>query len=106
MGVDDSASAFVSTSTDHSVGAPVNMLGKALDALATGGVAASPYVVSHVMTLTTAEFNTFVIRRIALHNLTTAPIVTTDSIAFGIDGLSLTKQSTFSLITTFKLSYT
>lgn len=44
-------------------------------------------------------------KRIALHN-TAAPAVGGATLMFGIDGLSLTKASTFSLVTTFKLSYT
>lgn len=106
MGFDDSSTAFVASSTSHSTGSPTNMLGKALDATATGGAAASPYVVSHVATLTTAEFNTFTVKRIALHNLATAPVVGSTTIAFGIDSLSLMKTSGFSLISTLKLSYT
>lgn len=57
------------------------------------------------MTLTTAQYNTFIVKRVGLHN-NSAPTRTTASLMFGIDGLSLTKQSSFSLVTTFKLSYT
>jgi len=79
--------------------------GNALDSTPTGGSAASPYVTSHLMTLTTSQFNGQNVNRIALHN-TNAPTATTTSVMFGIDGLALAKASSFSLITTFKLSYT
>jgi len=106
MSVDDNATF---TNTDTSVastgGTPAHFQGNALDATPTGGAAATPYVVSHVMTLTTGQFNTFVIKRIGLHN-SAAPTNASTTLMFGIDGLSLTKQSSFSIITTFKLSYT
>ncbi len=103
----DSNTSF--TNTDTSVastgGTPTNFQGNALDSTPTGGAAATPYVVSHVMTLTTAQYNTFIVKRVGLHN-SAAPTNSSTTLMFGIDGLSLTKQSTFSLVTTFKLSYT
>lgn len=106
MSVDDNAS-FTNTDTSCSStgGAPANFQGNALNSTPTGGAAATPYVVSHVMTLTTAQYNTFIVKRIGLHN-SAAPTNASATLMFGIDGLSLTKQSSFSLITTFKLSYT
>jgi hypothetical protein len=106
MSVDDNAT-FTNTDTScaSTGGSPTNFQGNALDSTPTGGVAATPYVVSHLMTLTTAQYNTFIIKRIGLHN-SAAPTRTTTTLMFGIDGLSLTKQSSFSLVTTFKLSYT
>lgn len=105
MSVDDNTTF---TNTDTSVastgGTPAHFQGNALDATPTGGAAATPYVVSHVMTLTTGQYNTFVVKRIALHN-TAAPTNASTTVMFGIDGLSLTKASSFSLVTTFKLSY-
>lgn len=105
MSVDDNTTF---TNTDTSVastgGTPAHFQGNALDSTPTGGAAATPYVVSHVMTLTTGQYNTFVVKRIALHN-TASPTNASTTVMFGIDGLSLTKASTFSLVTTFKLSY-
>lgn len=107
MGFDDRATGFSATDTAHNTGgAPTNFIGKALDATPTGGSASSPYVVTHQATLGTADFNTFTVKRIALHFKATAPAVGDATLGFGIDGLSLTKASTFSLITIFKLSYT
>ena len=109
MGFDDRATGFSTSDTAHnSGGAPSNFIGKALDATPTGGAAASPYVVSHVATLGTSDFTTpdKTVKRIALHFKATAPTVSDTTIGFGVDGLTLVKQTTFSLITTFKLSYT
>lgn len=106
MSVDDRTAGFVNTDTTCSTGgAPANFQGNALDSTPTSPAAATPHVVTHLMTLTTAQFNTFTIKRIALHNIA-APLIAGATLMFGIDGLSLTKASTFSLITTFKLSYT
>lgn len=106
MAVDDRAAGFAATDTTCSTGgAPANFQGNALDATPIGPAAATPYVVPHIMTLTTGQFNTFVVKRISLHN-TAAPLIAGATLMFGIDGLSLTKAATFSLTTTFKLSYT
>lgn len=106
MSVDDRATGFVNTDTTCSTGgAPTNFQGNALDSTPTSPAAATPHVVSHLMTLTAGQFNTFVVKRIALHNIN-APLIAGATLMFGIDGLSLTKQSTFSIVTTFKLSYT
>lgn len=106
MSVDDNTSF---TNTDTSVastgGTPVHFQGNALDSTPTGGSAATPYVVTHVMTVTTAQYNTFVVKRIGLHN-SAAPTNASTTLMFGIDGFSLTKASTFSLVISFKLSYT
>lgn len=105
MSVDDNTSfANTDSACSSTGGAPANFQGNALDATPTGGAAATPYVVSHVMTLTTGQYNTRVIKRIGLHN-SAAPTSSSSTLMFGIDGLSLTKASTFSLVTTFKLSY-
>lgn len=106
MSVDDGAVAFVNTHTAvNSGGAPTNFLGIALDSTPTSPAAATPHVVTHLGTLSTAQFNTFVVKRIVLHN-TAAPAVGGTTVIAWIDGLSLTKASTFALTTTFKLSYT
>lgn len=106
MSVDDNTTF---TNTDTTVastgGTPSHFQGNALDSTPTGGSAATPYVVSHIMTLTTGQYNTFIIKRIGLHN-SASPTNSSSTLMFGIDGLSLTKASTFSLVTTFKLSYT
>jgi hypothetical protein len=106
MSVDDNTS-FTNTDTSCSStgGTPLNFQGNPLDSTPVGGAAATPYVVSHVMTLTTAQYNSKVVKRIAVHS-TNAPTASSATLAFGVDGLSLTKQSSFSLVTTFKLSYT
>lgn len=106
MSVDDNTTfAAADTTVASTGGTPAHFQGNALDSTPTGGAAASPYVVSHVMTLTTGQYNTFVVKRIALH-FSASPTNSSATLAFGIDGLSLTKASSFALITTFKLSYT
>lgn len=106
MSFDDNTSF---TNTDTSVastgGTPVNFQGNALDSTPTGGAAATPYVTSHVCTLTLAQFNTHTVKRIGLHN-SSAPTNASTTLMFGVDGFSLAKTSSFSLTTTFKLSYT
>jgi hypothetical protein len=108
MSVDDNTHTFLNTDTAcASQGASPHFQGNPLDGagIGIGGAAATPYVVSHVMTLTTGQFNTFTIKRVGLHN-SNAPTDAGTTLMFGIDGLSLVKQSTFSIVTTFKLSYT
>lgn len=106
MSFDDNTVAFAASHTScASGGASPHFQGNALDSTPTGGAAASPYVVSHVCTLTTAQFNTFTVKRIALHNSAT-PTDASTTLMFGIDGWSLLKNSGFALIPTFKLQYT
>jgi hypothetical protein len=101
---------FVNTDTtlrNGGTGGPtMQTTSPALDS-ATSPVAATPHVVTHTYTLPAADanLNGKTITRIALHS-GAAPTVTTSTLAFGIDGLSLAKAATFSLVTTFKLSYT
>lgn len=105
MSVDDRAAGFAAADTTCSTGgAPTNFQGNALDGTPTSPAAATPHVVTHLMTLTTAQFNTFTVKRIALHNIN-APLIAGATLMFGIDGLSLTKASSFSLTTTFRLPY-
>ena len=106
MSFDDNTVSFAASQTScASGGASPHFQGNALDSTPTGGAAASPYVVSHVCTLTTAQFNTFTVKRIALHNSAT-PTDASTTLMFGIDGWSLLKNSGFALIPTFKLQYT
>jgi hypothetical protein len=105
MSVDDNTHTFLNTDTAcNTQGASPHFQGNALDSTPTGGAAATPYVVSHVMTLTTGQFNTFTIKRFGLHN-SNAPTDASTTLMFGIDGFSLVKQSTFKLVTTIQLSY-
>lgn len=105
MSADDRTAGFANTDTTCSTGgAPTNFQGNALDATPIGPAAATPYVVPHLMTLTTSQLNTVTVKRFALHN-TASPLIGGSTIISGIDGLSLLKQSGFALTTTFKHSY-
>lgn len=106
MSFDNNTNAFVNTHTAcNTPGASPNFQGNALDSTPTGSAATTPYITSHVCTLTTAQFNTFTVKRIALHNSAT-PTDSSTTLMFGIDGWSLLKNSGFALIPTFKLQYT
>lgn len=106
MTFDNNTVAFVNTHTAcNTGGASPNIQGNALDSTPTGGSAATPYVVSHICTLTAGQFNGNTVKRIALHN-TSSPTDSTTSLMFGVDGFSLVKAATFALVPTFKLSYT
>ncbi len=106
MAADDRTAGFANTDTScSSGGAPSNFQGNALDATPIGPAAATPYVVPHLMTLTTGQLNTVTVKRFSLHN-TASPLIGGATLIAGIDGLSLLKQSGFALTTTFKLSYT
>ena len=105
MSFDDNTVTFVNTHTAcASGGASPHFQGNALDSTPTGGAAATPYVVSHVCTQTTGQFNTFTIKRIAVHN-TNAPTDAGATLISGVDGFSITKASSFSLTPTYKHSY-
>jgi hypothetical protein len=105
MSFDDNTNAFANTHTACSTpGASPHFQGNPLDATPVGPVAATPYVVPHLCTLTAGQFNTFVVKRIAVHN-SAAPTDASTTLMFGIDGLSITKASTFALTPTFKLAY-
>lgn len=103
----DSNTSFTNTDTTCSStgGTPTNFQGNALDSTPTGGSAATPYVTQHLMTLTTAQYNTFNVKRIALHN-TASPTTSSTTVMFGIDGFTILKASTYALLTYFKLSFT
>lgn len=105
MSFDDNTVSFANTHTaTNSGGASPHFQGNALDSTPTGGAAATPYVVSHVCTLTTGQFNTFTIKRIAAHN-SAAPTDSSTTLISGVDGFSITKASSFSLTPTYKHSY-
>jgi hypothetical protein len=105
MSFDDGAVAFANTHTAaNSGGAVTNFQGNALDSTPTGGAAATPYIVSHVCTLTTAQLNGVTVKRIALHN-SAAPTTSSTTLMFGLDTLSFLKAAGFALIPTFKLQY-
>jgi hypothetical protein len=97
MAVDDKATAFVAGDTN--LGSPTNLQNNVLDSTPTR----SGQVVSHVMTLTTGQFNTFTVKRISLHNGTATATSTT--LIAGIDAQSILKGSTFSLKFTVQITY-
>jgi hypothetical protein len=102
MSVDDSSVAFTAADTNLAAGGPVtNEFDKAFDATPTR----SGQTVSHVMTLATGDYNQ-TIRRIALHDDTPANVTTSSTtLVAGIDGLSLVKNTSFTLKTTFNITY-
>lgn len=105
MSVDDNTHTFLNSDTaTNTQGASPDFQGNALDSTPTGGSAATPYVVSHIMTVTTGQFNTFTVKRLGLHN-SASPTDSTATLMFGVDGFSIVKQSSFKLVNTFKLSY-
>lgn len=104
MSWDSNTVAFVNTHTACATGgASPDFRGQALDSTPTSGAAATPHVVTHIATLDTG-FDTKVVKRIALHN-TASPTDSGTTLMFGVDGFSITKASTFTMPTTFKLSY-
>jgi len=105
MSFDDSTVAFAATDTAaNSGGAITNFQGNALDSTPTGPAATTPYVVTHLCTLTTGQFNTFTVKRMAAHN-SNAPTTSSTTLISGVDGFAITKQSTFSITPTYKHSY-
>ncbi len=61
----------------------------------------------HVATLAVGSFNTFTIRRVSLHNLAFGSVTDASaSLCAGIDGLSIRKDSTFSLAINVDVAYT
>lgn len=105
MSFDDSSVAFAATDTAcNSGGAVTNFQGNALDSTPTGTAATTPYVVTHLCTLTTAQLNGVTVKRFALHNSAT-PTSSSTTLISGVDGFSLTKASSFSMTPTYKHSY-
>lgn len=108
MSFDDNTHTFLNTDTAlNTQGAsPSTPAGIALDSTPTGGAAATPYVVTHIGTLNTAAgFDTKTVKRIAIHN-SNAPTDSSATLMFGVDGFSIVKAASFTMPTTFKLSYT
>lgn len=105
MSFDDSSVAFTNNDTAaNSGGAITNFQGNALDSTPTGGAAATPYVVTHLCTLTTGQLNGVTVKRFAAHNSST-PTASSTTIMSGVDGFSLLKAPTFSMTPTYKHSY-
>lgn len=105
MSFDDSTVAVAAADTAANTGGAItNFQGNALDSTPTSPAAATPHVVTHLCTLTTGQFNTFVVKRILAHN-SASPTASSTTLISGVDGFSLTKQSTFSLTPTYKHSY-
>lgn len=99
MSVDDTVAAFVAG--DTALGSPTNSFDKAFDAAPTR----TTQTISHAMTLATAEGN-FTLRRLALHDDTAANVTgASATVCAGIDGLTLTKNATFTLKSTFQVTY-
>lgn len=79
---------------------PANEFDAAFDAASTR----SSQTISHVMTLQTGDYNQ-IVNRIALHDDVAATVTaSTATLVAGIDQLSLTKASTFTLKTTFQIT--
>lgn len=97
MAVDDKAVAFVAG--DTTLGSPTNIQANLLDSTPTR----AGQMVTHVMTLTTGQFNGFTVKRISLHN--GAVTGTSATLIAGVDGQSFVKASGFSLKFTFQLTY-
>jgi hypothetical protein len=104
MSIDDSSTAFAAGDTAlNSGGAVTNEADADFDATPTR----SSQTVSHVATFGTGVFNTNVIRRIALHNAAAASVSSSSTtLIAGVDGQSLTKNSSFSVTITLKITYT
>lgn len=102
MSVDDGTVAFSAGHTAlNSGGAPSNTFDAAFDSTPTR----SGQTISHVMTLGTGDYNQ-VVKRIALHDDTAANVsASSTTLVCGIDGLSLTKASSFTLKNTVQITY-
>lgn len=99
MAVDNSGTAFTAGTT--TLGSPTSQFDKAFDSTPTR----SGQVVTHVTTLAAGEAN-FTITRTSLHDDTTTNVTgSSTTLVAGIDGLSLTKTSDFSLAITLRLTY-
>ena len=99
MAIDDSATAFTAVTT--TLGSPSNLYDQAFDSAPTR----SGQVVTHVTTIAAGNGN-FTIRRTSLHDDTTANVTgSSTTLVAGIDGLSLTKTSDFTLSLTLRLTY-
>lgn len=98
MSVDDRATAFAAG--DTTLGTPTNEADVAIAAPTRSG-----QTVTHVGTFDTSVALT--IRRVALHNDTSANVSgTSTSLVAGVDGQSFVKTVDFSLVLTMKMTYT
>lgn len=103
MSVDDSSVAFGQTDTALNTGGAVtNEFDDAFDSTPTE----SGQSITCIMTLQTTEGN-FTIRRVATHDDVAGTVSTSSTtLCQGIDGLSLTKTSDFTLAITLVTTYT
>lgn len=99
MTADNSATAFTTATT--TLGSPAS-LHVMTSYSAVGGAAADPYPVDATGTIAAASFGGVTITRIALHT-GAAPTGSSATVAGGVDGLSLLKATTFSLIPTVRV---
>lgn len=100
MAVDDKTGTI--GSTDTTLGSPTNLQANAFD----GDPTRSAQTITHVMTVTSGQFNTFTVKRITLHNVASGSVSgTSASLVGGVDSQTFIKQSTFSLVFTVKISY-
>lgn len=103
MSVDDSSNAFAQTDTALNTGGAVtNEFDDAFDSTPTE----SGQSITCLMTLQTGEGN-FTIRRVATHDDVAGTVSTSSTtLCQGIDGLSLTKTSDFTLAITLTTAFT
>lgn len=104
MSVDDSSNALAAGDTAANTGGAVtNFFDKVFDATPTE---AAPAVITHIMTLTTAEA-IFTIRRILLHDDTTTNVSSSSTtLVGGVDGQTLAHTADFTIEFTLKITYT
>lgn len=99
--VDDSSTAFVNTDTALNTGGAVS---NEYDVDLTSATRTSQ-TVAHIFTVPTSQGN-FTIRRICLHDDTAANVSTSSTtVTAGIDGLTISKTSSFSLTPTMNIAY-
>jgi len=103
MSVDDATGAFAAANTKLDDGAGFT---QEFDAVLDATPTIAAQTVSHVMTVPTGSGN-FTISRIALHDDTAANVNSASAtLVGGVDGQSLTKNNSFSLTITLKITYT
>lgn len=101
MAVDDSANALVATDTAANTGGAItNFFAQAFDSTPTR----TNQTTSHIMTLATGSYNQ-VIKRITLHNTAAGSTTASSTGIFGgVDGQSITKNSSYTLAITMKIT--
>lgn len=104
MSVDDSSVGLAAGDTAaNSGGAVTNFFDKVLDATPTES---APAVITHQMTLTTAEA-IYTIRRFLLHDDTTTNVTSSSTtLVGGVDGQSIVHNADFSLVILLRITYT